>query len=57
MIREKVSLRIKHEANSQHLNEISETAEDRSTHHRLFLEIETQTLGFGALRAFGAREG
>jgi hypothetical protein len=54
MIREKVSLGIEHKANSNHLNEISETTEDRSTHRGLFLEIESQTLGFGSLRAFGA---
>ena len=54
MIREKVSLGIKHEADSHHLNEIPETTEDRSTHRGLFLEIESQNLGCGGLTAFGA---
>ena len=54
MIPENVSLRIEHEANSQDLNEIAKIAEGSSTHRGLFLEIESQTLGFGSLRAFGA---
>ncbi len=54
MIREKVSLGIEQGADSEHFVEISETADGRSSHGRLFLEIESQTLRFGSLRAFEA---
>jgi len=54
MIREKVSLGIEQGADSEHSVEISETAEGRSSHGKLFLEIENQALRFGSLKAFEA---
>ena len=54
MIHEKVSLGIVQGADSEHSVEISETADGHSSHGRLFLEIENQTLRFGSLRAFEA---
>ena len=54
VIREKVSLGIEQGADSEHSVEISETADGRSSHGRLFLEIESQTLRFSSLRAFEA---